>query len=103
MGKRASLPRRLAALLLPLVILPLLLWLGVRGLGSRAGTESLELTAQAVRRAAVQCYALEGFYPSDLNYLKEHYGLSVDESRCFVGYQYVASNLMPDITVLPIS
>ena len=29
------------------------------------------------------------------------YGVSIDESRIFVDYQYIASNLMPDITVLP--
>ena len=66
-----------------------------------AGREGLELAEQSIRRAAVQCYALEGFYPAGVDYLEEYYGVSVDEDRYFVDYRYIASNLMPDITVLP--
>ena len=92
--------RRLILLLLAVCLLPLLLALAARGLGSRADEESLDLTAQAIRRAAIQCYALGGAYPANLSYLEERYGVQVDESRVFVDYQYVAANLMPDITVL---
>ena len=103
MERRHSLLRRLLPLLLLAVLIPLALLLASRGLGGRAGEEQLALAEQSIRRAAVQCYALEGFYPSDLEYLMAEYGVTVDESRYFVGYQYVASNLMPDITVLPIA
>lgn len=103
MGQRASTLRRLAPLLLLLALIPLALLFASKGLGGRADEEALALTEQSIRRAAVQCYALEGFYPADLAYLEASYGVRVDESRFFVGYQYVAANLMPDITVLPIS
>ena len=69
-------------------------------LGGRVSREALDLAENSIRRAAVQCYALEGFYPPDLDYLTGRYGVSVDTQRYFVDYQYVASNLMPDITVL---
>ena len=46
------------------------------------------------------CYAAEGRYPPDLEYLKEHYGIQVDEGRYTVRYDAFAENLMPDITVL---
>ena len=81
-------------LLLALVLLP-------RALGRRTSAESLLLAEQNLRRAAVQCYALEGAYPPSLDYLTAHYGVQIDERRYCVDYQYVASNLMPDITVLP--
>ena len=55
---------------------------------------------QAVRRYAVSCYAQEGFYPPNLQYLMEHYALQYDESQYIVHYEAVASNLMPDITVV---
>lgn len=55
---------------------------------------------QALRRGCVACYAAEGAYPTDLEYLKEHYGVQVDEERYTVVYSPVAPNLMPDITVL---
>lgn len=75
-------------------------FLFTRSLGTRADAEALSLAEQNIRRAAVECYALEGFYPTGLDYLADHYGVSVDEERYIVHYQYVASNLMPDITVL---
>ena len=50
--------------------------------------------------SCVACYAAEGIYPPDLDYLKDHYGVQVDEERYTVFYSVFAENLMPDITVL---
>lgn len=61
------------------------------------GAEQLE---EAVRRAAVACYAAEGFYPPDVDYLCGHYGIVYEESRYQIHYDCFASNLMPDITVV---
>ncbi|MBE6955661.1 MAG: hypothetical protein E7449_07135 [Ruminococcaceae bacterium] len=61
------------------------------------GREQLEL---ALRRAAVTCYAAEGCYPETASYLYEHYGIQYDESQYTVHYEAIASNLMPDITVV---
>ena len=69
----------------------------VTGEVSEQGRTKLE---NAVRRAAVACYAAEGAYPPDVAYMVEHYGLTVDESRYIVHYEIFAENLMPDITVL---
>ena len=55
---------------------------------------------QAIRKAAVACYAMEGIYPPDLDYIKEYYGIQIDEKRYVVVYDVFAENLMPDITVL---
>ena len=54
----------------------------------------------AVRRAAVSCYASEGFYPPDIAYMQENYGLQYDEESYVIHYERTASNWMPDITVL---
>lgn len=62
-----------------------------------AGVEQLET---AVRKTAVSCYASEGFYPPDIAYLQEHYGLQFDEETYVIHYERTASNWMPDITVL---
>ena len=53
-----------------------------------------------LRRGCVACYAAEGIYPQDLEYLEEHYGVQVDGDRYVVHYEIFAQNLMPDITVL---
>ena len=55
---------------------------------------------EAVRRAAITCYALKGVYPPDIGYLQAHYGLTYNEDQYTIHYQVPASNLMPDITIL---
>lgn len=54
----------------------------------------------AVRRTAVACYASEGFYPPDVDYMVRHYGLQYDQDAYLVHYEIFASNLMPEITVV---
>jgi hypothetical protein len=68
------------------------------GQGSReAGRQQLE---ESLHRTAVACYASEGFYPPDVAYMTEHYGLRYDAQLYLVHYEIFASNLMPDITVV---
>lgn len=64
----------------------------VREAGQRAASE-------AVHRAALCCYALEGSYPESYDYLKEHYDPEINEALYTVHYIAVASNIMPEITV----
>lgn len=63
-------------------------------------TNSLE---KAIRRSVVQCYVVEGTYPPSLDYLKEHYGVAYDSSQYYVDYTSIGSNLMPDITIIPLN
>lgn len=65
----------------------------------KAANEELELLNQGIRKAVVSCYAVEGKYPYSLEYLKEHYGLVVDEEKYIVSYDVFASNIMPDIYI----
>lgn len=66
--------------------------------GRRAeGKAQLE---RALQRTAVSCYAAEGFYPPDVAYMQEHYGLQFDEESYVVHYELAASNWMPEITVM---
>lgn len=55
---------------------------------------------EALRRAAVSCYADQGIYPPSLDYLLAHSGVQVDFDRYAVFYDVFAENLMPDITVV---
>lgn len=68
---------------------------------TRASDEAeLGLVRDAVKNAALTCYAVEGAYPDDLDYLREHYGLGYNEERYLVYYEAFASNVMPDIRVM---
>ena len=62
-----------------------------------AGKQQLE---DALRRAAAACYAAEGFYPPNVAYMVQHYGLQYDADAYRVHYEIFASNLMPEITVV---
>ena len=53
-----------------------------------------------LRKTAAACYAAEGIYPPNLDYMCQHYGITYDTEAYTVIYDAFASNLMPDITVL---
>lgn len=73
---------------------------GVRQAARVSDDEGLRMAEQAVRQAAVSCYALEGAYPASYADLKQRSGVAVDEERYIVFYEIFASNIMPDVTVL---
>jgi len=54
---------------------------------------------EAIERACVQCYALEGSYPPDLDYLSRNYGLILNNDKYFYYYEIFASNVMPYVEV----
>ena len=64
-------------------------------------TEDTTITSRRSKRldVALTCYAVEGMYPDDLAYLRDHYNLSYNEERYQVFYEPLASNLMPAIKV----
>ena len=66
---------------------------------AQTGAET-DLVYNAVHDAALLCYAIEGAYPPDLQYLCDHYGIRYDRSRYVVSYDAFASNLMPEIRVM---
>lgn len=96
--------RMLRLLALPLAAALLLMGFAgaVNGLDRDSREESKRQLEEALRRGCVACYAAEGIYPPDLDYLKEHYGIQVDEETYVVYYDIFAENLMPDITVLEV-
>lgn len=65
-----------------------------------SGEAEMALVQRSVRSAALTCYAVEGAYPADLQYLKDNYGLFYDESVYTVAYDAFASNIFPDIVVM---
>ena len=46
-----------------------------------------------------QCYALEGAYPADLQYLEANYGLQLDSDKYIYHYEMFATNIFPDVQV----
>ena len=71
----------------------------VNSLTATSGSQETELVYDAVKNAALTCYAVEGSYPESLDYLREHYKLAYNTDRFVVEYDAFASNLMPSISV----
>ena len=70
--------------------------------GERTTARDQETLKKAIARASVQCYAIEGRYPPSIEYLEEHYGVMINRKKYNVFYDGFASNVMPDITVVPV-
>ena len=100
--KKNGLGSLLRGLLLPLAAVAAVLWFAaaVDSLDSGRSEEDLRQLEETLRRSCVACYAAEGAYPPDVDYLMENDGLQIDERRYTVRYMAFAENLMPDITVL---
>ena len=62
-------------------------------------TAETVIVRDAVKNAALTCYAVEGAYPDSVEYLREHYHLAYDEDRYMITYDAFASNMIPDIWV----
>ncbi len=89
-------------LLLPVllfVMIVVVVLVGVQNVSTSASEERLAAMEQAVLRTVVQCYAIEGRYPSSLAYLEDNYGLIIDDERYIYHYQVYGANLLPGIAV----
>ena len=102
---RGSITKKLIPFSLFVLIFAFVLYFVLTGLNeayTASDAEGLRIAEESIRRAVINCYASEGMYPQTYEYLKEHYGIAVDESKYVVHYQIFASNIMPDIAVFRI-
>lgn len=82
------------------LVVALVFWQGISSISTGTKKRQRESLENALMRSVTHCYALEGVYPASLDYLKEYYGLTYDESLFFVDYQKIGSNILPDITII---
>ncbi|MCL2516974.1 MAG: hypothetical protein FWF15_00290 [Oscillospiraceae bacterium] len=86
-----------------IIIFAVILILFIGGLSDAAGNsvaEGARIAKISLMRAAASCYAFEGAYPSDYQYLVDNYGINVDTDKYIVHYEAISSNLMPNIKIL---
>ena len=72
----------------------------INNVSNKNSNREIEIVRDAVKNASLTCYAVEGMYPENLDYLRDHYNLSYNEDRYIVYYRPLASNLMPTIKVV---
>ena len=86
---------KILAIIVALVLAVLL----VNRIDTAHETAETEIVRDAVKNAAITCYAVEGAYPDDVSYLRDNYRLAYDEERYVVNYEAFAANMIPDIYV----
>lgn len=104
-------PKQTSASLLPRILSRVVIFVigifallyGLSAVSDSADRGQADSLKQAISRSALHCYATEGRYPESLAYLQEHYGITWDSTRYAVDYEVFASNLMPSVTVIPLS
>lgn len=73
--------------------------MGVTHIFDQSKIQKKIVLEKAIKRAAIECYALEGMYPPDITYLEAHYGIQIDHQHYAVYYDAFADNIMPEIQV----
>ena len=99
-GARRS--KGILGILMPIGLLcaiVIMLHMGLHYLTQANEQEALESTRNAVVRAMVQFYSIEGYYPPTLDYLAERYGLQLDTERFIIHYNASGSNIRPHVAV----
>ena len=91
---------RLSAIPVLMLAAVLLFSTALSEMNADKASHDLEKLEETLTRAAVSCYAVEGAYPPNVDYLAENYSVQIDTDRYTVKYELYASNLMPSITVL---
>ena len=76
-------------------------WALVGVVQANARTQGAVALRDAVLQSAKQCCAIEGSYPSTLDYLEQNYGLTINHNDYVVSYEYFADNVMPSVVVTP--
>ena len=61
--------------------------------------QRVEDVKRIIEKALVQCYALEGAYPTNLTYV-EKYGVIFDNTHYRYFYEWTGGNLMPFVAVI---
>lgn len=88
----------LVSLIAAVALLACFIYISDRG-EDMAREEEMRRLEDAVRQAAVACYAAEGYYPSDLDTLARDYSLRYNSEDYIVRYDFFADNVLPDIEV----
>ncbi|MCL2499506.1 MAG: hypothetical protein FWE90_04120 [Defluviitaleaceae bacterium] len=91
-----------APILLTLAVV-LAVTFGMRQADESSRSEGARFLEESILRAAVHSYATSGQYPENLAYIIQNYGIHIDRTRYAVHYTIIASNILPDITVITLN
>lgn len=95
---RARRARGVIVTLVALVLIAALVigTLAFQKMSREQGTASIR---ESILSTAMQCYAIEGSYPSSLSHLEDAYGLTVNHDDYIINYEWFADNIPPSVAV----
>jgi len=95
--------KSVTVLVLLLVMMGVVAYMAMSMTDFASGNDERQMVAveMAIDSALLQCYALEGSYPPNLQYLSEHYGVMLYEDQFEYLYDVFASNVRPNVQVTP--
>lgn len=74
-------------------------WVAVGAIQQNAKEQGALALRESIVGAAKQCCAIEGSYPSSLEYLEDNYGITINHNDYVVSYESFADNVMPTVVV----
>lgn len=74
--------------------------MGITVISNRNARDEKDILVNAINKDIVHCYAIEGYYPPNLEYIVEHYGLTYDSDKYIVDYEPIGNNIMPSVTIV---
>ena len=89
--------------LLPIILFAVILAVAVYSMEDATSSSDrlhYDMTLRAIERAVADCYAIEGYYPPNMDYLYENYRVRVDEDKYFVVYNIFAPNISPSVSLI---
>lgn len=82
------------------IIFMIFLVISTKNVSDNNNLESQKVILNAVNKSVTECYAVEGYYPPNIEYLEDNYGLAYNRSKYIVHYEIFASNIYPDIKII---
>lgn len=80
-----------------------LMFLGIIQVAQANDRAQMEAIRTAINRDVLHCYASEGKYPPDLDYICSKYAFSYDSSKYNIEYKLKEDNSLPEVTVMEVN
>ena len=83
-----------------MVVTMAVMFVALWGINADSGGKNTDAIVQVINKSLLQCYALEGSYPEDLNYLAANYGIIINDDLYYYHYEPYGANIFPIVKVL---
>lgn len=76
--------------------------IAIANVSDEVDENEIKALENAIDKAVLTCYAIEGEYPENIEYIEKNYGVVIDHNKFFVAYNILGPNVRPDVMIAPI-